>query len=94
MKSVLIVDDEPGTDSFFQRGLTSRFDVIETAGDTATAMLERCHFDLILADIRLPDHICSRTNFPASVAWSEAASRGEFTAFLARHAQSPRVGMS
>ena len=57
MKSVLIVDDEPGIQSFFQRGLTSRFDLIETAGDVATAhaLLERCHFDLIISDIRLPD---------------------------------------
>lgn len=57
MKSVLIVDDEPGIQSFFQRGLTSRFELIETAGDTATAdaLLERCHFDLIISDIRLPD---------------------------------------
>ncbi|WMP19100.1 sigma-54-dependent transcriptional regulator [Thiothrix lacustris] len=57
MKSVLIVDDEPGIQSFFLRGLTSRFDLIETAGDvkTASALLERCHFDLIISDIRLPD---------------------------------------
>ncbi|WP_028488283.1 sigma-54-dependent transcriptional regulator [Thiothrix lacustris] len=57
MKSVLIVDDEPGIQSFFLRGLTSRFDLIETAGDvkTANALLERCHFDLIISDIRLPD---------------------------------------
>ncbi|MBU0654030.1 MAG: sigma-54 dependent transcriptional regulator [Gammaproteobacteria bacterium] len=57
MKSVLIVDDEPGIQSFFQRGLTSRFDLIETAGDaqTAHALLERCHFDLLISDIRLPD---------------------------------------
>ncbi|OQX11132.1 MAG: sigma-54-dependent Fis family transcriptional regulator [Thiothrix lacustris] len=67
MKSVLIVDDEPGIQAFFQRGLTSRFDVIETAGDaaTATAMLERCHFDLILSDIRLPD--CTGVEWVSSV---------------------------
>lgn len=57
MKSVLIVDDEPGIQSFFQRGLGTRFDLIETAGDAATAnaLLERCHFDLLISDIRLPD---------------------------------------
>lgn len=57
MKSVLIVDADPGIQSFFLHNLSSRFGLIETAGDTqtATALLERCHFDLLLADIHLPD---------------------------------------
>lgn len=57
MKSVLIVDDEPGIQSFFQLCLSSRFDVIKTTDDTTTAnaILEEYHFDLIVSDIRLPD---------------------------------------
>lgn len=57
MKSVLILDDEPGIISFLQRGLESRFGLIETADDLQRAgeLMERCHFDLIISDIRLPD---------------------------------------
>ena len=57
MKSILILDDEPGIISFLERGLSKNISVIETAGDIAmaTELLERCHFDLIISDIRLPD---------------------------------------
>ena len=57
MKSILVIDDEPGILSFLQRGLDRHFGMVETAGNlqTATALLERCHFDLIICDIRLPD---------------------------------------
>ncbi|MEZ5476428.1 MAG: sigma-54 dependent transcriptional regulator [Thiolinea sp.] len=57
MKSVLIVDSESETLSFFQQKLRNRFDLIEATGNTVTAgaLLERCHFDLIVADNQLPD---------------------------------------
>ena len=56
MASVLVVDDEPGIRSFLQRGLTKYFGLVETAEDVATAedLRQRCHFDLIITDIRLP----------------------------------------
>ncbi|MBI1422298.1 MAG: response regulator [Gammaproteobacteria bacterium] len=56
MSSALIVDDEPGIRSFLQKGLEKRFSLVEVAGDadTAEALHQRCHFDLIIADIRLP----------------------------------------
>lgn len=57
MKSILVLDDEPGILSFLERGLSKNVGVIETAGDLsiATELLDRCHFDLIISDIRLPD---------------------------------------
>ncbi len=56
MTSVLIVDDEPGIRSFLQRGLQKYFGLVETAENAAAAEMlhERCYFDLIIADIRLP----------------------------------------
>lgn len=56
MSSVLIVDDEPGIRSFLQRGLQKHFGLVETAedADTAEVLHQRCYFDLIIADIRLP----------------------------------------
>lgn len=56
MTSALIVDDEPGIRSFLQKGLEKRFTLVEVAGDADTAeeLHQRCHFDLIIADIRLP----------------------------------------
>lgn len=56
MTSVLIVDDEPGIRSFLQRGLQKYFGLVETAedADTAEILHQRCYFDLIIADIRLP----------------------------------------
>lgn len=56
LSSVLLVDDEPGILRFLQKGLEGRFGLIEIAGDaeTAEALRQRCHFDLIIADIRLP----------------------------------------
>ena len=55
--SVLIVDDEPGILQFLKKGLSSHFGLIETAEDahTAEALRQRCHFDLIISDIRLPN---------------------------------------
>lgn len=56
MNSVLIVDDEVGIRNFLQKGLASRFSLIEVAEDVETAneLRKRCHFDLIITDIRLP----------------------------------------
>ncbi|MCW8848175.1 MAG: sigma-54 dependent transcriptional regulator [Sedimenticola sp.] len=56
MTSVLIVDDEPGIRSFLQRGLQKYFGLVETAENATAAEIlhERCYFDLIIADIRLP----------------------------------------
>ena len=56
MSSALIVDDEPGIRSFLQKGLEKRFSLVKVAGNTNTAeaLHQRCHFDLIIADIRLP----------------------------------------
>ncbi len=56
MTSALIVDDEPGIRSFLQKGLKNQFGLVEVAADVeaAEALRKRCHFDLIIADIRLP----------------------------------------
>lgn len=55
--SVLIVDHEPGIREFLQKGLHQYFGLVETAKDIAGAEIlrQRCHFDLIISDIRLPD---------------------------------------
>lgn len=55
--SVLIVDDEPGIRQFLEKGLSQYFGLVETAEDTQTAeeLRQRCHFDLIISDIRLPN---------------------------------------
>lgn len=57
MKSILVLDDEPGILSFLQRGLGHHYGMVETAGDLSHAdeLIDRCHFDLIISDIRLPD---------------------------------------
>ncbi len=56
LTSVLVVDDEPGIRSFLQRGLGKYFSLVETAENVERAdeLRQRCHFDLIIADIRLP----------------------------------------
>ena len=56
LNSVLIVDDEPGILSFLQKGLSPQFSLVEVAADAdgADTLLKRCHFDLIISDIRLP----------------------------------------
>jgi DNA-binding NtrC family response regulator len=56
LSSVLVVDDEPGILSFLQKSLSHLFSLVEVAGDAdaADALLERCHFDLVISDIRLP----------------------------------------
>ena len=54
--SVLIVDDELGIRSFLQKGLEKQFGLVEVAEDvdSAEALRQRCNFDLIISDIRLP----------------------------------------
>ena len=58
--SVLIVDDEPGMLPFLVEGLTPTFNLVETAtnAEDAEALRQRCHFDLIISDIRLPGNCC------------------------------------
>jgi len=54
--SVLIVDDEPGIRNFLQKGLEKQFGLVEVADsvEAAEALRQRCNFDLIISDIRLP----------------------------------------
>jgi DNA-binding NtrC family response regulator len=55
--AILILDDEPGMRNFLQRILQKQYGLVEVAGDIAEAeqLRQRCHFDLIIADNRLPD---------------------------------------
>lgn len=54
--SILVVDDEPGIRDFLQRALSKRYGLVEVAEDAETAqeLCKRCHFDLLIVDIRLP----------------------------------------
>ena len=54
--SVLIVDDELGIRSFLKKGLEKKFGLVEVAENVKEAELlrQRCNFDLIISDIRLP----------------------------------------
>lgn len=54
--SVLIVDDEVGMRSFLQKALVKRFALVEVAGsvEEAEELRKRCHFDLLIVDIKLP----------------------------------------
>ncbi len=56
LASVLIVDDEAGIRRFLCKALEKRFGMVEVAEDAeqAEALRKRCHFDVIIADIRLP----------------------------------------
>ena len=64
--SLLIVDDEPGMRSFLAKALARRFAQIETTASVEEAEALRCrlHFDLIIADIRLPGR--------SGIEWHEA----------------------
>ena len=59
MASVLVVDDEPGIRNFLQRGLSKYFGLVEAAEsiEDADDLRQRCHFDLIITDIRLPGEV-------------------------------------
>lgn len=54
--SILIVDDEPGMRNFLEKSLKKECGLIEVAEsiDEADALRKRCHFDLMIMDIRLP----------------------------------------
>lgn len=54
--SILVVDDEPGIRDFLQRALSRRYGLVDVAdsAETAEELCKRCHFDLLIVDIRLP----------------------------------------
>ncbi|MDR9436841.1 MAG: sigma-54 dependent transcriptional regulator [Thiohalophilus sp.] len=54
--SILVVDDEPGMRNFMQRVLQKQYGLVEVAADIAEAeqLRQRCHFDVIIIDNRLP----------------------------------------
>jgi DNA-binding NtrC family response regulator len=54
--SILVVDDEPGMRNFLERALVKEGAHVEVTDsvESAEVMRERCHFDLIIMDIRLP----------------------------------------
>lgn len=54
--AILVVDDEPGIQNFLKRILSKHYALVETAGsvEAAEAVRHRCHFDLLIVDIRLP----------------------------------------
>ncbi len=80
--SVLIVDDEPGMRSYLRKALGSRFALIETADtlESAEALRQRLHFDLLLVDVRLPDR--------SGIDWHEAlgAERRSDAIFMTAYA--------
>ena len=55
-RSILVIDDEHGIRNFLIKGLRKYLGFIESAEnvETAEALRQRCHFDLIIADIKLP----------------------------------------
>ena len=55
-RSILVVDDEHGIRNFLTKGLSKYVGLIESAEDinSAEELRQRCHFDLIIADIKLP----------------------------------------
>jgi len=54
--AILVIDDEAGMRNFLQRVLHKQYGLVEVAADIAEAeqLRQRCHFDLIIADNRLP----------------------------------------
>ncbi|WOT05348.1 sigma-54-dependent transcriptional regulator [Shewanella youngdeokensis] len=69
--SVLIVDDEPGMRSFLKKALTKKFALVEVASsvEEAEQLRSRCHFDLLVVDIRLPGR--------SGIEWHEALNDQE-----------------
>ncbi|OOV87677.1 sigma-54-dependent Fis family transcriptional regulator [Oceanospirillum linum] len=69
--SVLIVDDEPGMRNFLIKALSKRFALVESADsiETAEEIRKRCHFDLIVCDIKLPGR--------SGIEWHEATTDNE-----------------
>ena len=81
--SVLIVDDEQGIRNFLQKGLEKVFGLVEVAENVeeAESLRQRCNFDLIISDIRLPGK--------SGVDWiTEIRSQGSTTSviFITAHA--------
>lgn len=75
--SVLVVAAEPSMRRFLASSLASCFALMESAGDTVTAeaLLARCHFDLLISAIRLPERSAPK--------WvRELRSRGDTTDVL------------
>lgn len=54
--SILVVDDEAGIRNFLQRALAKQYGLVEVAesAEAAEELRRRCHFDLLIVDIRLP----------------------------------------
>lgn len=54
--SILVVDDEAGIRNFLRRALAKQYGLVEVADSVAAAeeLRRRCHFDLLIVDIRLP----------------------------------------
>lgn len=69
--SVLIVDDEQGMCSFLKKSLAKRFTLVETANsvEEAEELRKRCHFDLLIVDIKLPGR--------SGMEWHEALDGNE-----------------
>lgn len=83
MASVLVIDDEPGTRSILQKGLKGSFGLVDAVDDVemADALRQRCHYDLLIVDIRLPGR--------SGVEWvTELREHGSMTAviFMTDHA--------
>ena len=57
LKSVLVVDQEAAIRSFVKRGLEKDFGLVEMACNISSAeeLHKRCHFDLIISAVRLPE---------------------------------------
>ncbi len=55
-RSILVLDDEPGIRNSLVKGLGKYLGLIESTDcfETAEQLRQRCHFDLIIADIKLP----------------------------------------
>ena len=55
-RSILVVDDEHGIRNFLIKGLSKYVGLVESAANIEEAdnLQQRCHFDLIIADIKLP----------------------------------------
>ena len=53
--AILVVDDEPGMRNFLQKSLHEHCALLEVADgvDSAEALRQRYHFDLLIVDIRL-----------------------------------------
>ncbi len=55
-RSILVIDDEHGIRNFLIKGLSKYVGLVESAENVekAEALRQRCHFDLIISDIKLP----------------------------------------